>query len=190
MLGNKPSWRKDNKIANCLSRIVWLNSQNCKNRWIGMIKRDTSNSIKLLKIILIRNVVSVPWDDIKDWMFHLGRKELSIEFVDDRKGLINIFIPSDWKLKVSGISQSICSDRSEIRNHKVTFVNFSKPTSRVSFTFNCKFDSSLNNCNFFRMYDDDSIFCFEPHDSFLRNKKHVSVWIIKSFIFHWSVKGK
>jgi len=126
----------------------------------------------------------MPRNNIKDRVIHLTSEKLTSKFVYDSERLVNILIPSNRSLKISRICHSISSNRTKIRNNKMTLINLYKPSSCISFTLNCKLDSSLHNCNFFRLNFHYTIFCFDPHISFLRNKQHVTIRVIKSFILH------
>lgn len=190
MFHYQPSWRKYYKITYSKTRIIWLSSQNCKDWRVRMIEWYRTNSIKLFKIIFVGNIISMPRYNIKYWMIHLCYKELSIKFVYDCERFIHIFIPSNWELKVSWISKTVRSYWTEIGNDKVAFVDLHKPSSSVAFTFNCKLNSSLYYCNLFWFNSDNSVLSSYCHLTFLRNKQHVSVWVVESFIFHWSVESK
>ena len=144
----------------------------------------------MLKIVFIWSIVSVPGDNIKKRMIHFSREKFSNVLVDYGELFILIFIPGSRDLEVSWICASICSNRSKIWDYKMTFINFYKPTSYISFTFNSKFNSSLDDCYFFGIYVKYSIFSLKSHFSFLWYKKHISIRIVESFIFHRCVKSK
>jgi len=116
-----------------------------------MIKRNASNCVKVLKIVLVRTEVSMPSYNIKNRMFHLGCEELSLKLIDDCKRLVNIFIPRNWVLKVSWVSRSISSNGSKIWDDKSPMINFNNPSSSIAVDLDCKFDTSWHHSNFFRL---------------------------------------
>ncbi len=121
-----------------------FNCKNCEDGGIGMIKRNWADCVVELKIVFKGWIVSFP-------SYHIIRTIATFCLVDLTNVLVNycplflfIFEPSSWVLKVSRVSQSIGSDRTQLRKCEVVAKDLGYPTFDWASNINWKFDASRN----------------------------------------------
>lgn len=106
-----PSWWKDSKIAHSNSGFVGRTSENRENRGIRMIEADAIHSIKMIQIIFVGSVVSMPGHNVIGRMRESGLVKFATELINNLIGIFIIFIESGGGFKVPWISQTIGSNR-------------------------------------------------------------------------------
>lgn len=74
-----------------------------------MVKRNRIDDHEFIKVVLERDVISVPGDDIERAVTLSCGKQLALILADDRVIGFKILVARDRRLKVSGIRQAVRS---------------------------------------------------------------------------------
>jgi len=88
VLCHQPSWREDNKITDCLARIICLTGKHCKDTGVRVVITNRSDGVVQGQIIFIGTVVSVPGNDIEGGVVLRVLEELSSELALDSPCII------------------------------------------------------------------------------------------------------
>lgn len=66
----------------------------------------------------------MPSNDIKWRVMNLEGEELSLELINDCPLFLKILVKCNWNLEISRISQAVRTNWPQIRNHEMTFEDF------------------------------------------------------------------
>ena len=75
-----PSWREDNEISNSDTRTCTLTGENSEDGWIQVIEGDRIDDTVIFKVVFVRDVVSMPCNNIEWCVVLLRGEQLALEY--------------------------------------------------------------------------------------------------------------
>lgn len=152
VLLNRPPRRKDNKIGNGRSVPIARTRQHRENARIAMIEADRIDHHELGKIVLVRDVVSVPRHHIERRMILSCNEQRSLVLGHHLESLdFTIFEPRCRCEEITWIGQSIRSNRAQIRKLEVAIVDFQNVSSGGTFNGYAEPDTLRDHANLVRL---------------------------------------
>jgi hypothetical protein len=109
MRSDIPSRTEDQKVCERRSWVARRSRQDAKNGRINVIDRNRTNIDELRQVVLVRDIVAVPRDDIEWGVFLLTDEKFAAQLVNDLPRFLLNLVLCDWVQEVSGVGKSIRS---------------------------------------------------------------------------------
>lgn len=168
---------------------VRLGSEDGKDTGIWMIIGNGANSVVKLQVILARGIVSSPPDNIKGWIWTVGLKKFPHVLIYHQPLLILILEPSCGVLEIFWVGQSVCTNRSKLREWEVMSVAFSDPPTNLTLHLHTEFNSSRDDEDLFWPHHHLPTQGFHIQCSSVWNNQEVPIRVIEALVVHGCVGG-
>lgn len=129
VLCDEPTGRKDDKIGHGGADRVGRTGKDGKDGRVGMVVRDGAHRVEHHQVVTVGQVVAAKRNNVKRRMVLRIVKCSSHELVDHNVFSFNVFKRCYRRLKVLCVGQSVCPDRTQVRQLKVTFKHFTDISS-------------------------------------------------------------
>lgn len=105
-----PSRAEDQKVCQGGGRIATRGCQDAEDARIDVVDGDGAHVDELGQIVLVRDVVAVPGDDVEGAVVLRRLEKLAAELVDDFPGRLFDFVFGHGVEEVAGVGEAVCAE--------------------------------------------------------------------------------